>query len=87
MAEPTPETPPASLPVGRAAAALALALLVALSLNPRVPGGWARDAGLPEATTLAAIDAADALAAWAEAAGLTAPGDWVSARVQALREE
>lgn len=79
--------PPASLPLGRAAAALTLALLIALALNPRVPGEWARDAGLPEEATLAAIHAADALTARAEAAGLTAPGDWVAARMRALRGE
>lgn len=81
---PVTRTPdPLSLP--RTAAALALALLVALVLNPDVPLRWAREAPLPPEATLALIRWAEAAEAAAASAGLDRPRVQVQGLVQTLR--
>lgn len=74
---------PMSLP--RTAAALTVALLVALSLNPDVPLRWAREAPLPPDITLALIRWAETLQSDAAALGLEGPRETVGAAVRALR--
>ena len=76
---------PGPLTLSRTAGALALALLVALAVNPDVPLRWAREAPLPPEATLAMIRWAEALETEAAALGLDAPSAAIRAAVQSLR--
>jgi hypothetical protein len=71
------QDPAPGLPIRPAGAALFLAALVALALNPGTPLAWAYDAPLPEALTLAAIRAGEAIGAAGLSLGLDAPGEWL----------
>lgn len=77
---------PDGLPLTRAIAAAALAATVALALTPEAPLQWARDAPLPPALALAAIDAAEAFADAATIWGLDGPTQALSALVADLRD-
>ncbi|MEL6235872.1 MAG: hypothetical protein AAFR46_15860 [Pseudomonadota bacterium] len=86
MASLDPQDPPGrGVPVARVGIALALALGVALALNPDLPLNWAYDMELPETLSLALIDAAEAYRGAAQRAGLDALNAWAETAIEGLR--
>ncbi|MEM9197848.1 MAG: hypothetical protein AAGD12_08350 [Pseudomonadota bacterium] len=86
MTPPDPQDPPGrGVPVARVGIALALALGVALALNPDLPLNWAYDTELPETVSLALIDWAEAYRGWAQNVGLDALNAWAEATIEELR--
>jgi hypothetical protein len=77
-----PAPPRHTLPQGFAA--LLIAALVALVLNPETPLNWALDAPLPEGPTLAAIRAGEWIADAGHFLGLDRPGETLRAAMDHL---